>query len=380
MLVFLNEFLRIYTFQEVRYLATYVNVFELIIYASLLYIIVKKGYTKKQLFILAAIGGLLFVGYYQSGQAAYFRAFLLIFAAKNFSFKRIVKTCRYALMSTFIIAVCLYLLGLSDSGLQRRGSIALGYGSPNVAAQIIFIMCLLWIVELGDSINYRHFIFLFIINAVSLFLTNSRTSFFLLLITPIGFEIMKRTAVKRIDGKFIRLFIYACPFLVAGFSYVTAKLLETSNSMLYLDTLLSNRIFLNYYAFKNNALTWFGQNVNLHDSSGTVYNNIRNMHNWSVTVDNTYVVSLIVMGIIPTAILLAGYVFVVKKALINKDNTILLVAVSLALYGFSESHLTEIYNNFIYFYIMSEIVPPQVIRQTEKMIKSASFRRIEYDT
>lgn len=59
---------------------------------------------------------------------------------------------------------------------------------------------------------------------------------------------------------------------------------------------------LNYYGLKNYGISLFGQNVTLADNSGTVYNNIRNAYNWSVTIDSGYMVALLAMGLLSTLI------------------------------------------------------------------------------
>ena len=87
--------------------------------------------------------------------------------------------------------------------------------------------------------------------------------------------------------------------------------------------------------------------------SGTVYNNIRNLYNWNITCDCSYMASLIIMGLIPTIIVMIGYILLIKKAIKNHDYMIISVAVLLALYSFTESRMLEIYCNFVYFYLFS---------------------------
>ena len=66
--------------------------------------------------------------------------------------------------------------------------------------------------------------------------------------------------------------------------------------------------------------------------------------------------SLLVMGIIPTIIFAIGYVILMRKALREKNYVVVAVALALVLYGFFETQLLEIYNNFVYLYITAQYV------------------------
>ena len=42
-----------------------------------------------------------------------------------------------------------------------------------------------------------------------------------------------------------------------------------------------------------------------------------------------------------------------KKAIANKNYMIIALAILLAMYSFAETQMLEIYNNFVYFYILA---------------------------
>ena len=146
------------------------------------------------------------------------------------------------------------------------------------------------------------------------------------------------------------------------FTYLSAKLLETSNILKKLDLIFTNRFFLNYYVLNKFGIKLFGQNVTLRDTSGTIYNNIHGWYNWSVTCDCSYMTALLVMGVIPTTIVLIGYILLMKKAIKHHNYMIVSIALLLAIYSFCESQMLEIYSSFVYFYLIADDAPLDMCR------------------
>lgn len=352
-LVFINELSKIYLFSQLEVFPTLVKVIEWIIYLGLLCVILQKKVKAKELIIIALLAAMLLIGYLQSGMAVFFRGLLLIVAAKGIPYKRIVHICRIAMCSSFVLALLMFFVGISNSGVARRGYYALGYIHPNIAAQVMFIICLLWLAEIGSHASIKHYILCEIYGLAIFLTTGSRTPSILIMIAPIMIEIIKQLMIKNAIGKNLSTLLKLSQVIILIFSYVTAVILPYNELVNRLDLFFSNRIFLNYYSLAKYGLKLFGQNVVLQDNSGTVYNNIRNMYNWNVTVDNSYIVSLIIMGIIPTIIFVCGYILIINKGIKNRNYMVCGIAVLIAIYSFSESQMLEIYNNFVYFYIFA---------------------------
>ena len=127
--------------------------------------------------------------------------------------------------------------------------------------------------------------------------------------------------------------------------FVSAKLFLTSNFAQILDTLMTNRVFLNWFLLQKSRLSLWGQNIQLIYTG--VYNPIRNEWNITTTVDNAYFLSIMVMGIVPTILYALGYINVIKKAWKKKQVVILVIAVIFALYGMSEVKTISIFFNFV---------------------------------
>lgn len=163
-------------------------------------------------------------------------------------------------------------------------------------------------------------------------------------------KIMSRTWYSKVP-KFLMTY---SQLLVMLFTYLSARFLETSSILKTLDLVFTNRLFLNYYALNKFGIKLFGQNVTLSDNSGTIYNNIHGWYNWSVTCDCSYMATLLVMGFIPTVIILIGYILLMKKAIKRHNYMIMSVALLLAIYSFCESQMLEVYSSFVYFYLIAD--------------------------
>lgn len=353
LLVVMNEITTIYVFSNIPELDRAINFLQLFLYIGLIYIVIKKKYTLKKLLLFCIIGGLLLIGYISSGQAAFFKGFLLIIAASNVPYKKILRTCRMATMFIVILSILLWLMGISDSGIGRRDAIAIGFVHPNVAAQMIMLVCLLWASEMSEKIKYRDYFVIELVGVLIFFITDSRTSTIVVVLLPFLLEFNKRILKYRQVGKIPAFLLTYSQLLITIFAYVTARFLEDNSFFQSLNLILSSRLFLNYYVLNQYGVKLFGQNVTLQDYSGKIYNNIQNLYNWNITCDCSYMFSLIVMGLIPTIIVLIGFIILMRKAIKNKNYMVISIAVVLAMYAFTESQMLEVYRNFVYFYILA---------------------------
>lgn len=338
-----------------EFLGTVIDFVQVPMYGGLIYIIVQKKYSLKELMTFLVVGILLLIGYVVSGQAAYFKGFLLIIASKNIPYRKILNVCRKAL--TFVlVGDFFFFVGISNAGISRRGASGLGFGHPNVTAQLIMIIILLWASEKAGKLKLIHYIGIELGGLITFLLTDSKTSTIVILLIPLVMvfseKIMSRTWYSKVP-KFLMTY---SQLLVTLFTYLSARFLETSNMLKTLDLVFTNRLFLNYYVLNKFGLKLFGQNVTLSDNSGTIYNNIHGWYNWSVTCDCSYMVTLLVMGLIPTVIILIGYILLMKKAIKRHNYMIMSVALLLAIYSFCESQMLEVYSSFVYFYLIADDV------------------------
>lgn len=354
LLVFMNRLTTIYVFSQMDFLGTVIDFVQVPMYGCLIYIIAQKKYSLKELMTFLAIGILLLIGYIVSGQAAYFKGFLLIIASKNIPYRKILNVCRKALTFVLGLGFFLFVIGISNSGLLRRGVSGLGFGHPNITAQLIMIIILLWVSEKAGKLKPIHYIGIELSGLITFLLTDSKTSTIVIFLIPLVMVFSEKIMSRAWYSKVPKFLMTYSQLLVMLFTYLSARFLETSSILKMLDLVFSNRLFLNYYALNKFGIKLFGQNVTLSDNSGTIYNNIHGWYNWSVTCDSSYMVTLLVMGLIPTVIILIGYILLMKKAIKRHNYMIMSVALLLAIYSFCESQMLEVYSSFVYFYLIAD--------------------------
>lgn len=354
LLVFMNKLTTIYVFSQMDFLGTVIDFVQVPMYGGLIYIIAQKEYSLKELMVFLVVGILLLIGYIVSGQAAYFKGFLLIIASKNIPYRKILNVCRKALTFVLGLGVFLFVIGISNSGLSRRGVSGLGFGHPNVTAQLLMIIILLWVSEKAGKLKPIHYIGIELSGLITFLLTDSKTSTIVIFSIPFVMVFSEKIMSQTWYSKVPKFLMTYSQLLVMLFTYLSARFLETSSILKTLDLVFTNRLFLNYYALNKFGIKLFGQNVTLSDNSGTIYNNIHGWYNWSVTCDCSYMATLLVMGFIPTVIILIGYILLMKKAIKRHNYMIMSVALLLAIYSFCESQMLEVYSSFVYFYLIAD--------------------------
>ena len=354
LLVFMNKLTTIYVFSQMDFLGTVIDFVQVPMYGGLIYIIAQKKYSLKELMAFLVVGILLLIGYIVSGQAAYFKGFLLVIASKNIPYRKILNVCRKALTFVLGLGVFLFVIGISNSGLSRRGVSGLGFGHPNVTAQLLMIIILLWVSEKAGKLKPIHYIGIELSGLITFLLTDSKTSTIVIFSIPFVMVFSEKIMSLTWYSKAPKFLMTYSQLLVMLFTYLSARFLETSSILKTLDLVITNRLFLHYYALNKFGIKLFGQNVTLSDNSGTIYNNIHGWYNWSVTCDCSYMATLLVMGFIPTVIILIGYILLMKKAIKRHNYMIMSVALLLAIYSFCESQMLEVYSSFVYFYLIAD--------------------------
>ena len=364
LLVILGELPKIYVLYDLEILVHITNFIQFPLYVGLMYQVIRQQCSLKQFVLFSVIGILLLIGYIVSSQAAYVRGLMLILAVEDIPFKRMLHVCRVAMTSMFCVTVILWMLRLSDSGIGIKGKPAFGYIHSNIAAQVAMIIFLLWLTEKGEKVGRREYIIIEIAAILLFVFTGSKTATSIMAAAPILSEICKKAFQCDKRKSLVFWGIEIAQAMILLFTWWSARLLANVSFLKRLDLMVTNRLFLNYYLFDKYSLKLFGQNVTLQEST-SVYNNIQDVWGAVITCDNTYVMSLLIMGILPTIIFLLGYVFLVRKAIRQRDRSVVVAAMLLALYAFCESQLVEIYNNFVYLYILAA---PTVCRQERMKI------------
>lgn len=346
LLVFSNDITRLSVWSAGSWVDTIVNVIQLGIYLLLFVLIIKRRFSTET-FMLVALSLVLFViGFLTTRDAVYIRDLLLIVAAKDIPFNCIVKSIRYSLTIVVVVALLSVVFGCVDVEVYRRGGYALGFAHPNQAALTLTIILLLWLAERHDSLKASDLLLACCATFVTYYLTRSRTAL-LLSVFAVGVSALYKQHPRLKMRKAFLVFIVFLPVISLLFTVLTAYLLPSSRIVNHLDLLLSNRIFLNWYAIGHHGMSLFGQIVDLTEGSGTTYNEIRGIWNSLITVDNSYTLSLVSLGIMPTLVFTAWCCHAQKTIVAKGDYFLLLIAGLFYVYGLTEAQMIDVFNNFM---------------------------------
>lgn len=357
LLSLLESLKKIYVLSQNSAFLNLENKMQYLIYVALLFIILYKKYYLREFLITLVIGSLLFIGYLKSHMSGFLEGFLLLLASKDVDINKIFKTIRYPIAISIMLASILYALGISNSGIARRGYSGFGFVHPNVAGQVYMLFILLWIAE---HYKYRLGKITLIVSLsciVIFLLTGSRTVLVTLTSLIILLPLMRKLFNNFSSNNFgVRLAEGIHPFFTL-FTYIAAKNLGNSLLLNRLDVITVNRLFLNYFALNHFGVYWFGQNTDL-KTYGSVYNDIRNIYwNTGTTVDSAYMTSILVMGIIPTIIWSMGYMFMMVRVAKMRNYVFFTIAIVLCLESFMETGMLSIYNNFVLFFLFAKLTP-----------------------
>lgn len=345
----------IYFFNQESNFATLVSFTSIFVNLVLLVICLMGKYSIKEFFVFSIIGIILLIGYINSRMSAFFTGFMFLLAARNVDINKILKIIRNAILCTIILAVFLYIIGVSNAGIARRGFGGFGFVHPNVTGRMMMLYVLLWISEHYYYKLIKLNTILVISELFIYILTGSRTVLLTMTILVICLPIFRGQFLKRKSNTLIiRISEYVHPFFLV-LTYISAKFLYNIKAFQLLDTLTTNRIFLNSFALTKFELNLFGRRTSIR-TDGTVYNDLRNVY-WSTgaTVDSAYMTSILRMGILPTILWTCGYILAMKRIAKLGNYVFFTVAIVLCLETFMETGMLSIYSNFTFFFLTAKL-------------------------
>lgn len=345
----------IYFFSQNNAFSVLVSYTSIFVNVVLLIICLMSKYSLKEFVLFLLIGIVLLVGYINSKMSAYLCGFMFLIAARNIDINEILKVIKSATLCTIIIAIFLYIVGVSNAGIARRGFSGFGFVHPNTAARIMMLYVLLWISE-------HHYYKLIKINTVLILgellifiLTGSRTVLLTMTLLILCLPLFRKQFMDQNKNEFlIRVSEYANPILLF-LTYISAKFIYDVKAFKILDTLTTNRIFLNSFALNRFGINLFGRSTDLR-TNGTIYNDLRNVY-WSTgaTVDSAYMTSLLRMGLIPTILWTFGYVLAMRRIARSGDYVFFAIGIALCLETFMETGMLAIYTNFTFFFLTAKM-------------------------
>ena len=349
LLAFFENLTRIYVLGSIDIIANIIDLITIPVYLIFALSISTRKYSKNEIVLISILFLFLGYNYYCSKQAAFLKGFLILIACKNLEYKQMIRSVKLGLLAVLVLSVILYITGVSYKVSPKEWTLTLGFGHPNVAAQVIMLCFLLHAAEKFDN-KHRTRYLLYVVGAIVTFLlTRSKTSSTIIIIIPFIINFTKYLFDKSKILKLSKFVItYNCLILFL-FSYLSAKYLMSSGILIKLNSFFTGRIWLNWWLINNRNITLFGQNINMTETG--IHNTL--VDNWNVTItcDNSYITWLLKMGILPSIFIIICNILLVKKAIKNRDYGVIAINFLLTIYAFDESHMVSIITFFTYFYL-----------------------------
>lgn len=356
-MVFFYGLRQIHVFSDNQFIKYCNMVVQLIACFFLIYIILKWSCTlnvKWIKYILIVIG-IILIGLAHSHSIGWLRYFLLILAARNIRYKEILKTLASVFLFVFLFSSILYFLGVSDAGIARKNAVGIGFIHPNIAALLVTTLLFLWI-GLKNKINNKIFL---AIGAVALLIgmvLKTQVAIICLILFPVIYFIIKNGCAKEV--KIIKFLVQSAQLIVFSITLLLVKIypLNIYNSFRNrIDQLFSYRIYMNYNNVMKFGISMWGQDVQIYNVNEYAYNYFGGfLSNQKYnTVDNSYIIGLITIGIVPMLLMFICYIAVIRKAWNHKNYFIMTVLVLFSAYAFIENGCNEAFYVFPYFYLLA---------------------------
>lgn len=283
-----------------------VKIIDIVGYIILAGIILKQKVSEKFL-LMYSIATVFFVyGYLKSGMSAFLTAWLVLLACKGMDYKRILRILYQCTLVTLAVSIITSLFYIGEIGQQVETGFTLGFSHKNIAG---LYLCFAYILKFNMKPAKHTYIKSIAWGLFILIITQSKTAAFSVIALPFLITFY-RWVVEKNKKSIIRITEILVP-LYCVITYVTAVLFPISKFVQRLNQIFTNRIFLNWFILSKNKITLFGQNVQLHYSG--IHNAIINQWNINTTVDGTYIILILVFGIVPTLLYIMGYIYLIYK-------------------------------------------------------------------
>lgn len=290
-------------------------------------------FTLSQIISLAAGTIVFLITYFHTGYSEFLRGMLLILVVRSCNNKELFNSMRKTIVMSILIILGLYVLGFSNAGILRRDALSLGFSNATVLGLCVMLITFMSL-AISPKMKISQRMILLGINTVVFLLSGSRTacalSVFAVLISIIDLD-------KLFNHKWSKALIFALPLLLLLMSYITAELYPTNRFIQMLDPITNFRISLNNRNIQLAGITLFGSNIGFISEIKTFYNSVTGYYSDFNTIDSSYIMSLVEMGIASTAVWISIYFIAVRKFFNHHKSILILTSVLLSFYGLFES-------------------------------------------
>lgn len=256
----------------------------------------------------------------------------------NISNNYLIKNYLFITALFFLGMILLNMFNIIPNGqLHYRGNIPrndFGFGNPNSP----FLACLplyagYIYLRFDDYDNYDR-ILLFTVSLIIYSQTYSRTGMITIFAILLFIEFLKRVNICK--NKFLSYLIILMPTLITLFSFFTG-------------IFLNNDFFNKILSYRPQAWSVYIQNIRILGNSN--YFTLRNTY----PLDNSYLYSFVLYGILFTILLIGIYTYYLYKNVTDNNGKIIAISSIFLIYSFGENILLNINLNFTLILVLSSI-------------------------
>lgn len=297
-----------------------------------------------------------FVSWRQSGEGWLFWAALFIVCANGVRLQPLAKITFALSLAVFFVTMTFAQLGLIENWVFSRNDevrYCMGFDHPNAFGCYLMSICVAFTAMRFGKNPAPDLALIGIAVVLNLTVANSRTSALLLLLQAVVLLIFYFVRNEVARSCFRRGFVVAL-LLVVAVSFYFMVAYDPSNSIhAAFNKLLSGRLYLTHGYYSMQPLTLMGSTF---EGFAPIYRSSRTGLA-TFCLDNAWCHLVVRYGIVPAALLMAGY-FALFFKLINrrKWDALLFGLLMMGIYGFSETVGIRVECNFFLFAIGADLL------------------------
>lgn len=341
-------------YAEMDYMKLFFPMVRIIAYglvcAKIMLDFLEKGYSKKELAVIVAVGILFLISAYVTKDKNLLIYWVFIVAAHDMDFQDIIKWSLWVHIGALIFVIGSCYAGILENrifglmyGIRIRDS--LGFQYTTTGSNFFFYIILMWVYWRKSKITWPEVAVLIAGNLYLFSKTDTKNAFALGMLAIIGTVVLKYIPYLREYKKIYSvLAVGIVPALSAGIISISIKYDQAILWMDKFNRLISGRLDLGKSGYLNYGLRLFGQKIEWiggEPGEGIVYN----------FVDSSYMQMLLNFGPIILGLILAGLILIGIFIAVRKDTYFLLVFVLFAVHSTFDPQLVWIgYNSFLLVY------------------------------
>ncbi|MGN0399826.1 MAG: hypothetical protein ACI4EO_06830 [Blautia sp.] len=298
---------------------------------------------------LIGIGVVFLIGFASllgSGDFGLLRFFIIAFAAKNESPRKLMGIFIRIKGASIILTLLLWRIGLLSALYYQDDKVGYyntyGFCHRNVLGANVALICLAWFYLRYRKLKIQDVVIWAGIGLLTYKLAVSRTSFLVMILTIAGFFFFQKKEEYLTGLPNLRKIILGGFIGILLLSIICTLFYSSDSSVwVFIDKIFTKRFRFANYCFEEYGLSLFGQKLPFVSSIEA-----QNSQVSKLILDNAYMRVLLYYGLIPGTLFLGAYYKAMDLSFKKKDWALLGSLAVFAIYGLSERYMLDVFYQF----------------------------------